>query len=107
MNAKRLAVISLLAAAGTACGHGSGGAAFTVGADGSTCLVHQMHKPTTAYEGGTTGTSTDVLAFLGYFTAHGTQKFCDGKSATTTDKAWGELYVKLTTNSAKVSTILG
>jgi hypothetical protein len=56
------------------------------------CLVHQKSNPTAAYKGGASGTTTDVLTFLAYYTANGNKKFCDGKSANAKDKAWGALY---------------
>lgn len=87
--------------------HSKPGAAFTSGAAADTCLNHQKHKPTAAYEGGTSGQTTSVLEFLAYFTAHGSQPFCDSKKANSDDKAWAELYVRLTNNPTKVSTILG
>lgn len=92
----------------SACGGGGGsGPAFDMGAQTDTCLHHQSHRPTTPYEGGSGGTTVRVLDFLGYYTAHGTQPFCDGKKANSKDKAWAQLYVTLTGNSTKVTTILG
>ena len=107
MRPKQLAIVGILAAATSACGGTDNGPAFTAGVATETCLQHQKHVPTTAYEGGETAVSNDVLTFLGYYTAHGTQPFCDGKSANSNDRKWAQLYVKLTMNSAKVKTILG
>ena len=58
-------------------------------------MVHQTAKPTKAYEGGSTGTTRDVLTFLAYYSANGNKKFCDGKPANGKDKAWAALFVSL------------
>ncbi len=87
------------------CGsHVSAADAFVAGTQPS-CLVHQVHQPAAEYRGGP-DTRTDLeLRFLGYFTAHGTQRFCDNRSANKYDKAWGALYEHLTNNPAKVRSL--
>jgi hypothetical protein len=88
------------------CGSASTGATFKtqpgtqINAASQSCLVHQTAKPTKPYEGGTGGQTTDVLAFLAYYTANGDKKFCDGKAANAKDKAWAALYVSLDTSAA-------
>jgi hypothetical protein len=66
-----------------------------INAAGQSCMVHQTQKPTKAYEGGTSGTTSDVLTFLAYYTANGNKKFCDGKAANSHDKAWAALFINL------------
>jgi len=71
------------------------------------CLMHQTDDPNTAYEGGDDSQTVQQLTFLAYYTAAGKEPFCDGQSATDTDRTWAQLYTKLTTSSENVSTILG
>jgi hypothetical protein len=86
-------------------GRSSSAEAFRVGTDES-CLVHQTQSPTKEYRGGSTSDPALELRFLGYLTAHGTQRFCDGKGPNSNDKQWGVLYAQLTTNRAKVTSLL-
>ena len=94
-----VATATLLAGCGG--GSSSSGAVFktqsnlTINAATQSCLVHQNHNPTTAYEGGTGGTTADVLTLLAYYSANGNKKFCDGKPANTQDKKWAALYTSL------------
>jgi hypothetical protein len=69
--------------------------------------MHQTEQPNTAYAGGADSQPTPQLTFLAYYTAAGRAPFCDGQAATDTDKAWAELYIRLTANPANVSTVLG
>ena len=69
--------------------------------------MHQSHAPVKAYEGGTNGHTEVELTFLRYYTSLGTKPFCDGEPANKNDQAWGQLYVRLTTNKPKVTTLLG
>jgi hypothetical protein len=111
---RRLAavVVSVTAVAVVAgCGSSSSsGSAFKtqagtqISAASQSCLVHQTAKPTTAYEGGTTAQTADVLTFLAYYTANGNKKFCDGKAANAKDKAWAALYVSLDSTAADKTT---
>lgn len=88
-----------------ACGSGVTAAdAFRVGPN-KTCLVHQAHGPTKEYRGGPSTDTGLELQFLGYYTAQGTQPFCDGKGPNRDDRAWGALYLQLTSNGSKVSSL--
>ncbi|WP_298799333.1 hypothetical protein [uncultured Pseudonocardia sp.] len=71
------------------------------------CLMHQTEQPNSAYEGGPDSQPPQQLTFLAYYTAAGKEPFCDGGTATDTDKAWAQLYVQLTTSADNVSTVLG
>jgi hypothetical protein len=73
----------------------------------ASCLMHQTEQPNAAYQGGPDAQPTPQLTFLAYYTAAGRRPFCDGQPATATDKAWAEVYVRLTGNAANVSTVLG
>ena len=55
------------------------------------CLVHQTHMPTPIFEPGTQRTGA-VLVVLHYYTANGTDRYCDGHSPTVIDGAWVRLY---------------
>ena len=115
--ARHTALVLLLAAATAGCGGGPADPPavpavlvtqpdFRPGA-AVTCLMHQTERPDTAYAGGPDSQPTPQLTFLAYYTAAGRRPFCDGQPATATDKAWAEVYVRLTGNAANVSTILG
>ena len=80
---------------------------FAVQAAAQTCLLHQTDPPTKEFMGGPSASPAVQLPFMAYLTANGTKAFCDGKPATDTDKKWAELYVKLTSQPALVSAILG
>ncbi len=94
-----LATVVLVAGCGGS--SSSGGSVFKtqsnlqINAASQSCMVHQTKKPTKAYEGGTGGTTSDVLTFLAYYSANGNKKFCDGKGANANDKAWAALYISL------------
>lgn len=97
----------VLAATATGCGKSvSATDAFRIGTQ-QNCLVHQVHAPQHQYEGGPKADTALELRFLGYYTAHGTEPFCDGKPATGDDRRWGALYVALTNNPAKVPSLRG
>jgi hypothetical protein len=70
------------------------------------CQLHQTDAPTSAYRGGPDSDPSLELPFLAYFTANGDKRYCDGKPPTATDKAWAQLYVRLTGNTAAVRRIL-
>lgn len=90
----RLTMVAATAAiAVSGCASGDGTGAFRV-ADGS-CQIHQSALPSTAYTGGVNGDTEAVLTMMGSYTAHGTQPYCDGHSATAVDQAWTRLYVRL------------
>ena len=94
-------VTTALVLAGCGGSSSAGGAVFKtqanlqISAASQTCMVHQTKNPTTAYEGGTGGTTSDVLTFLAYYTANGNKKFCDGKAANSKDKKWAALFINL------------
>jgi hypothetical protein len=93
-----LATAVLLAGCGGSSGSSSGfrtQANLQINAAAQSCMVHQTARPTKAYEGGSSASTTDVLTFLAYYSANGNKKFCDGKSANAKDKAWAALYVNL------------
>lgn len=69
-----------------------------------TCLRHQSHTPAAEYQGGNTGRTLSVLR---YYTANGAKPYCDGKSATATDRRWAELYVRMGADRTHVAPILG
>ncbi len=96
-----LLVLVLVAACG-----GANGPVFHDGKTTDTCLVHQGHAPTQDYAGDDQHGSARVLGFLSYYTAHGTQAFCDRKAANSYDRQWAQLYVRLTSNPVKVATVL-
>lgn len=87
-----LAAVSAVAACGSSVPAAS---AFTVGTT-KTCLVHQKHLPQGAYRGGMSANTGLELHFLAYFTAQGSEPYCDGKPATKDDRAWSALYAQLT-----------
>ncbi len=70
------------------------------------CLMHQTDQPDAAFEGGPGSRPTSQLTFLAYYTAGGRAPFCDGQPATATDKAWAQLYARLTGNPANVAALL-
>ena len=71
------------------------------------CLMHQTEQPNSAYRGGPDSQALPQLTFLAYYTAAGRLPFCDAQHATDIDKTWAQIYVQLTDNPDKVSTILG
>jgi len=72
------------------------------------CLMHQTKDPNSAYQDGDEGSQSPLqLTFVAYYTAAGTEPFCDGQPPTDTDKTWANLYVQLTTSPDDVSSILG
>lgn len=107
---QRLRKTALAALAGlsvatlSACSGGDGGR-LDAGKPGQTCLVHQHADPAPKYRGGENAKTADVLAFLGYYTAHGNQRFCDGKPATAHDRVWVALYTELSGSPENVRTV--
>ena len=71
-----------------------------------TCLMHQTDEPDAAFEGGPGSRPTSQLTFLAYYTAGGRAPFCDGQPPTATDKAWAQLYARLTGNPTNVAALL-
>lgn len=59
-----------------------------------TCMAHQTHRPTSAYNGGDRANTELVLAMLAYYRTNGTKPYCDRKPATEADVAWTRLYVE-------------
>ena len=114
--ARHAALVVLLAAAAVGCGSAPPDQRaapavlvtqpdFRPGGD-APCLLHQAEQPNAAYQGGPDAQPTPQLTFLAYYTAAGRKPFCDGQPATATDKAWAQLYARLTGNPANVSAVL-
>ena len=79
----------------TSCSTNARTGAFQLGDDTATCRDHQSVLPSTAYTGGTNGDTESILLMMHYYTAHGTQPYCDGHAPTAEDRAWTHLYVQL------------
>ncbi|GAA1371471.1 hypothetical protein [Streptomyces beijiangensis] len=94
-----LYVLSALAL--TACGSAQNGGAFDSRIDSEQphCRAHQSHSPGVAYTDPKQRNTLAVLTMLKYYTAKGTQPFCDGKPATRHDTAWNHLHADLTTST--------
>lgn len=73
------------------------------------CLGHQSNAPGPAYTAGDNGGDTAaIFAMLRYYTANkAVTSYCDGKTATPTDRRWAQLYVTLGAAPANVAHILG
>ncbi|MFJ8039031.1 hypothetical protein ACIRBX_00790 [Kitasatospora sp. NPDC096147] len=99
MNARLLRALGLavlLAPLLAACGPASDGR-FDArpGTPSPTCLPHQGERPGTAYTAGQQADPRAVLEMMRFYTAHGTEPYCDGAPPTDVDRRWTELYVHL------------
>ena len=78
-------------ALGTAgCGQATG--AFQESGGRPDCQIHQAAAPNTDYTGGSDADTWAILAMMRYFTAHRAQAYCDGRPASSADRAWSTLY---------------
>lgn len=68
--------------------------AFDATATRPDCMTHQSKLPTAADKGGAGTDLAHRLAVLRYYTAHGSQSFCDKAPAAAADLAWMRLYVE-------------
>ena len=108
--ARRAALAVLLAAAAVGCSTAAPATLVTQPdfhpGGAVPCLMHQADRPDAAFEGGPGSQPTSQLTFLAYYTAGGRAPFCDGQPATATDKAWAQLYARLTGNPTNVAALL-
>lgn len=110
VSARRLALravgCALIAAASlSACGGSSAppptAAAFNTSAPDPACMQHQGSPAPTM--GQPAGDTAQILGVLKYYTARGTQAFCDGRPASPTDLDWMRLYVRAGADPANVA----
>jgi hypothetical protein len=94
-RASALAAILLAVTTGIfGCG-GTNTGAFQDAGEQPNCQVHQRASPSRDYTGGENADTQAILTMMRYFTAHGEQPYCDGRSPSPLDKAWSDLYVRL------------
>ena len=70
------------------------------------CMTHQPLPPGTRYTDDTQRRTGETLALLRYYTANGTQAYCDGKGPTDVDRQWAEIYVRLGAERDNVAALL-
>ena len=98
------AALALLATAGCA---DDGGPTFNnEGAQQISCLQHQPEPPGSRYTDPERRNTTELLAVLRYYTAHGTKPYCDGAPPTEADRAWAQLYVQQGADRTNVAPLL-
>lgn len=74
--------------------------------DDSKCMEHQEQSPGTAYTGGPDADTASVLQVFRYYVTNGDKPYCDGESASDTDREWAQLVVDLGGSADSVAPIL-
>lgn len=101
--------LSLAALVVSSCGGGHAGASGLFDDQNQTaigCMNHQEQQPGELYTGGDHADTGHILEMMQYLTRHGDEPYCDGKTATAIDAAWGKLYVSLGGQQSNVRTVL-
>lgn len=100
-----LTAAALIAASGCSASRSAAAAAATFDAQGGgrvTCLAHQTHRPTAIFGPGSQQQTGAVMVVLHYYTANGTDRFCDGHGPTVIDRDWTRLYRAMGANPANL-----
>lgn len=92
--AASMALILAVVLGAAGCGEATG--AFHDSGGRPDCRIHQAAMPDKDYTGVTTADTQAILAMLRYLTAHRAQAYCDGRPASSTDRAWSMLYQRFT-----------
>lgn len=93
-----LTAVALLTASGCSVSRSASATAAAFDAQGGGrvgCLAHQTHKPTAIFGPGTKQLTGAVLIVLRYYTANGTDRFCDGHRPTAIDREWTSIYLAM------------
>ncbi|MGH4018399.1 MAG: hypothetical protein ACRDT0_03975 [Pseudonocardiaceae bacterium] len=101
-----LPVLGLVLIAATGCTDDGGPVFDDQGGQQISCMRHQAEPPGSRYTDPERRNTGELLAMLRYYTAHGTQPYCDGAAPTEVDRAWAELYVQLGADRSKVAPLL-
>ena len=97
--------VALLVTAGCA---DDGGPVFNnEGGRQISCMQHQSEAPGSRYTDTERRNTSEVLAVLRYYTAHGTKPYCDAAPPTKSDRAWAELYVQQGADRVHIAPLLG
>ncbi|MGH3990836.1 MAG: hypothetical protein ACRDSN_00050, partial [Pseudonocardiaceae bacterium] len=97
-----LPALALALLATTGCADDGGPVFNNEGGRQISCMQHQPEPPGSRYSDAERRNPGEVLAVLRYYTAHGTQPYCDGAAPTEVDRAWAELYVQVGADRSKV-----
>ena len=104
-TAAALTAVALITASGCSTSRSASATAATFDAQGGgrvTCLAHQTHRPTAIFGPGRQQRTGAVLVVLHYYTANGTDRFCDGHAPTAIDREWTSLYVTMGANPSNL-----